>query len=125
MKKTTILYTFLIILTSLFQVYSQENNIIFVYDFCINGTIMEVDLETVEEDYIYYYYDFNSSCFQYKKRTVNYFEILSNIDIMNDQNLLNYALLEKAWDNYEEIHRIDVKGLDYKGIKYLKKEKRR
>ena len=41
---------------------------------------------------------------------------------MNDKNLLNYALLEKVLDDYEEIHRIDVKGLDYKEIKYLNKE---
>ena len=31
-------------------------------------------------------------------------------------------MLEKVWDDYEEIHRIDVKGLDYKEIKYSNKE---
>ena len=71
MKEITILYTFLILFTTFFKANSQDNNIDnninFIYDYCHNVTIMEVDLENVEEDYIYYYYPFNSLCFQYKK----------------------------------------------------------
>ena len=125
MKKMTILYAFLINVITFFKVNSEENDVIeFVYDFCINGTIMDVDLENVQGNYIYYYYDFNSSCLQYIKRKDNFFVVESNIDIINDQNSLNYALLEQKWDSYDEIKKMKVDDLNYNKIKFLKKEKR-
>ena len=117
------IYKLLIILIVFFQINSRENDIVFVYDFCINGTMRIVNLGEIEGKYIYYYYDFNSFCFSGEKQSSYYFQIETDFDLFTEDNLLNYILLEKKFDSYDEITHFEVKNLNYTETDYLKKEK--
>ena len=123
MKEVAIVFRLLIIMIALFQINSRENDIQFIYDFCINGTISIINLGNIEGNFIYYYYDFNSFCFPNGKQSNYYFLIEADIDLINENNLLNYVLLEKKMNSYEEIKHFEVKDLNYTQINYLKKEK--
>lgn len=125
MTGITIINMLLIILVLFSKINSQERQIHFVYDYCINGTSDIVDLESVEGNYIYYYYDFYCfNTFSSEKKGTYYFELDSNVGIINHKNILNYVLLDVNLTSYDEIINFEVKDLNYKPINYFRKGKR-
>ena len=73
----------LIALIVLLKVNSQDNNLFFAYDYCFDCDPESADLESIEQNNIYFYN--NLECSSVKKG-IYYFFLESNIDIINDKN---------------------------------------
>ena len=118
MKNVHLLYIILVILTLLFKVNTQTFEVIPVYPHCINGTLFIAYLEEYKEDYLYFRDDFYDSC-TVGTEEAKYYRFNSDINILNNTNLLNYALLEKNSSSYD-VKVEEIKGLNWQPIKSLK-----
>ena len=118
MKNVNLLYIILVILTLLFKANAQTFDIIPIYQYCINGTAFIVDLDEYKDDYLYFRDDFYDTCTDGTEEA-KYYYFHSDINIVNNTKLLNYALLEKnTSSHYVKVD--EIKNLNWKPIYSLK-----
>lgn len=114
--------TFLILLIKLYNIISQTFEVTPVYPYCINGTAFIANLEEYKEDYLYFRDRFYDSCnyddYNEEKEEVKYYNFNSDINIINNNNLLYYTMIEKNEDS--EIKIEEIKDLNWIQIKSLK-----
>ena len=117
MNKVKLFFTFLILLIHLFNVNAQAFEVTPVYPYCINGTAYITNLEDYKEDYLYFCDDFYDGC---NKETdkFKYYKLNSEINLINNESSLNYAMLEREGGSYN-IKIEEIKDLNWKPIKSL------
>ena len=120
--ETSKLYIILLfLLIHLKDINSQTFEVTPVYPYCINGTAYISNLEDYTEDHLYFKDDFDDGCnYDYLKEEVGvkYYTFQSDINIINSENLLHYAMIEKSESFDIKIE--EIKDLDWKPIKSLK-----
>ena len=120
--ETSKLYIFpLFLLIQLNSINSQAFEVTPVYPYCINGTAYIANLEDYAEDHLYFKDDFDDGCnYDYLKEEagVKYYNFQSDINLINSENLLHYAMIEKSESFDIKIE--EIKDLDWKPIESLK-----
>ena len=117
MNKIKLFFTFLILLIHLFNVNTQAFEVTPVYPYCINGTAYITYLEDYKEDYLYFGDNFYDGC---NKETdeFKYYNLNSEINLINSESLLNYAMLQREGGSYD-IKIEEIKDLNWEPIKSL------
>jgi hypothetical protein len=118
-SKLYIILLFLLILLK--DINSQTFEVTPVYPYCINDTAYISNLEDYTEDHLYFKDDFDDGCnYDYLKEEVGvkYYTFQSDINIINSENLLHYAMIEKSESFDIKIE--EIKDLDWKPIESLK-----
>ena len=123
--ETSKLYTILLfLLIQLNSINSQAFEVTPVYPYCINGTAYITNLEDYTEDHLYFKDEFYAdSCnYEYLKEEadVKYYNFESDINIINSENLLHYAMMERNENESYDIKIEEIKDLDWKPIESLK-----
>lgn len=118
MKNVNLLYIILVILTLLFKVNTQTFDVTPVYHYCINGTAYIANLEEYKEDYLYFSDDFYDICTDGTEEA-KYYQFHSDINIVNNTKLLNYAFIEKSTSSYD-VKAEEIKDLNWEPIRSLK-----
>ena len=121
MKNKIILYSFLLILSTLSSINSLEeeessSNIINILNYFLNGTYYPVNLSEIQDEFIYFTFDFESHINE--KTTIND-TIFFNMELDSegkklDDDSLSYIFSEKNWH--------DIKNEDLKNLTWNKKE---
>ena len=92
-----------------------------VYPYCINGTAYISNLEDYNDNYLYFQDSFNDGCkydFLKEEADVKYYQFDSDINIINNNNLLYYTLSDKNQNSEMKI--AEIKDLNWKPIESLK-----
>ena len=121
MKNEKLIFTFLFLLIKLYNITSQIFEVTPIYPYCINGTAFISNLEDYKEDYLYFIDSFYDSCnyddYYEEKDEVKYYNLNSDINIINSSSLLYYTMSEKNRDSLTKIELI--KDLNWEPIKSL------
>ena len=120
MKDLKLLYTFFILSLFISSAKSIAPDIYYIIASNKNGTEAYVDLETVEDNYIYFSFDFDEYYKDFSKDNA-YFNVKPDFELLKDSSAsISYGFVEQAWYDIESASKI--KDIKWENVNYSYKE---